>query len=238
MKNFKTLEKELKKVQTIKNEDKFDYLGVKDFLNLSKEEKEIYHDKRVEHDKKRADIRKENEIITLKRATIKHNLLCALYEEVAPVILDILSNYQNKQLGPKTKEKIKNDFFERTGHKMYFDANYGDSFINVYTLDAYGYSNNGYDLTIAIVDKEGERTMPTDENNRIKDIKEIATSCRYNATRYIENVNKYVKDYVKAYVKAYKAQQELEKLCSDCNQFVIKDIDDVYFLHRISEKYM
>lgn len=240
MKNFKTLEKELNKLQLIKFEDNFDYLGISEFMELSEEEKEKYKEAVKDIDAKKKQARKENEIIILKRAAIKHNLLCALYEEVAPVVIDILSKYKNKPLGEKTEDKITAEFFERTGHKMYFDRNYTYSdYINIYTLDEKGYSNNGYKLTIAIVNTEGNTTKITNENNRIKDVTEITVSCfSTNATRYIENVNKYVKDYVKTYVKAYKVQQELEKICVECRQFVINDVDDVYYLHKLSEKYM
>jgi hypothetical protein len=239
MKDFKTLSKELKKVKKVELKDNFNYLGVKDFLQLSGEEKEQYKKEREAHEEERKKVEKENEVIELKKAIIKHNLLCTLYEEVAPVIIDILSKYKNKPLGDKTENKIQNEFFNRTGHKMYFDRKYSNSdYINVYTLDDRGYSNNGYKITISIQNNEVQTTKVTNDNNRIKDITDIKIYCRTNSNTYITNINKYVKDYINAYIKAYNAQQELKKLCEDCSKYVLNDLFDVYYLHNIREKFL
>ena len=239
MKDFKTLVKESKKINASKKVavKNYESLSITEYKKLTEEEKNKYVALIKAHDEEVKKIRLYNENLEVKQAVITHNIKCALYEEVAPVIIDILSKYKNKPLWKKTEDKIKKEFYERTGHKMYFNRSlsYSD-YISVYTLNEYGYSNGGYEINIDITDEDGYNTKLINENNRLKDI--ILTKCRNSATSYIENINKYVKDYTKAYIKAYNAQRELEKLCNDCEAYNVEGLEHPYYRHNITEKFM
>ena len=54
-----------------------------------------------------------------------YNLQVVVLEELKPVIIQILEKYQNKQYGPKTRDKISNEFKELTGFYIsFFDKTY------------------------------------------------------------------------------------------------------------------
>ena len=241
MKDFKTLVKESKKINASKKVavKNYESLSITEYKKLTKEEENNYIALIKAHDEEVKKVRLYNEILGVKKAVITHNIKCALYEEVAPVIVDILSKYINKPLGEKTEDKIEKEFYERTGHKMYFDRSYTYSdYIKMYTLDERGYSNNGYEISICIVKEDGTVKKLTNENNRIIELTKDNLSCRTNANKYIENINKYVKDYTKAYIKAYNAQRELEKLCNDCKAYNVEGLEHPYYRHNITEKFM
>lgn len=124
-----------------------------------------------------------------------YNLQVAALEELKPVIIQILEKYQNKQYGPKTKDKIRNEFKELTGFYIsFFDKNF---YTEIYAVD--------YDHHFSLnIDTDNDHKVL--ENNRIQ----LVTADHLRVYR----VNEYINDipaHIEKMKAAYTALQEKYK---------------------------
>ena len=144
----------------------------------------------------------------LKLKFLDDNKKSMLFEDIKPVLAEILTTYKNKQLGEKTRDKIKNDFKNKTGCGIWFEegAYYSTNKIHIYVLNENGF--NSYN--------EIEINTPYDEPI-IKDNKIISDdiSKLYIREKYHENINKSVNDLIKAHKKALDAINKAEEALKD-----------------------
>jgi hypothetical protein len=233
MKNYKTLINEVKKVRGSKKESPdFDFIGYKERIDMTDEQLEKYISEKEAYYKECKEVEKHNNEVEIKGKVLINNVKCALYEEIKESLVNVLNKYSNKQLGPATTEKIEKDFEKLTGCKMYIDKswNYSD-YIKIYPFNYNGYKwsyHNDYEITISFCDMEGKDDKKLiNEDNRIKkmDITLNNIYCSKNEEKYINNVNKYMRDYIKAYKKMYEMQEKYREEKEKYNSLCIEGLE-------------
>lgn len=135
---------------------------------------------------------------------LRDNLKVALYNKTIADVKRILTKYNNKPLGPKTKDNIYQELKAATGCSVWFTA--GE--INICTLGANGYYNHEAEVRITL---PYNIKLITPEN-RINAA--ALDEARINET-YTENPKKAARELVKKHQKAYAAAEALNKLLHD-----------------------
>lgn len=148
-----------------------------------------------------------------------YNLQVVVLEELKPVIIQILEKYQNKQYGPKTRDKIRNEFKELTGFNMsFFDKNY---YTEIYVIDY----NHHFSLNI---DTDNDHKVL--ENNRIQLVN--ADHLRvYNVNEYINDIPAYIEKLKEAYTALQEKYKEFDVLTHTYNDLCVGDIERVSYCY-------
>lgn len=154
-----------------------------------------------------------------------YNLQVAALEELKPVIIQILEKYQNKQYGPKTKDKIRNEFKELTGFYIsFFDKNF---YTEIYAVD--------YDHHFSLnIDTDNDHKVL--ENNRIQLV--TADHLRvFNVNDYINDIPAYIEKLKATYNNLKEKYKEFDALAHAYNDLCVGDIERVsyYYLDNISD---
>lgn len=76
---------------------------------------------------------------------LKNNARIALFNDVMPVLLEVLEKYKGKPYGEKTRDKISKEVEEKAGARAYIGTRYNQEEISVYPSSGYG---NDYSITI------------------------------------------------------------------------------------------
>ena len=148
----------------------------------------------------------ENEYIEkIAAAYIRDNIKIALYYEVAAALKDVLTKYNGKPYGPKTKDNIRNELKAATGCAIWFET----QAINIHELDKNGYTTPaGFEIRVT-----------TAYNNPL-----ITADNRINAgalenvnihLNYTENPRKAARELIKKHRAAYAEVEKLNGLLSD-----------------------
>ena len=220
MKKYKTIINEVSKLSNTKKAlIEYDGPSITSWLQLNDEERRATRDKKLEIEEANKVIQKYNSSIDLKRVILEHNMRCALYEDIKEPLIEVLNKYKNKPLGPKTQDNLKNDFKHLTGCNMYIDTRYSCASVIVYLLNDEGY-RIGHDYEVEVYfKKDNECISLLTDSNRIQVLTIENAYCNYNASCYVDNINKYIKDYLKAYKKAAQAQETYNEAIKVCNSF-------------------
>lgn len=155
--------------------------------------------------------RKENYLCLLLKLQ-RYNLQVAALEELKPVIIQILEKYKNKQYGPKTRDKIRNEFRELTGFSIsIFDKNF---YTEIYVID--------YDHNFSLnIDSDNDHKVL--ENNRIQLVS--ADHLRvYNVNEYIEDIPAYIEKLKEAYTALQEKYKEFDALAHAYNDLCVGDV--------------
>lgn len=148
-----------------------------------------------------------------------YNLQVAALEELKPVIIQILEKYQNKQYGPKTKDKIRNEFKELTGfHISFFDKTY---YTEIYAID--------YDHHFSLnIDSDNDHKVLV--NNRIQLV--TADHLRvYNVNEYINDIPAYIEKLKEAYTALQEKYKEFDALAHAYNDLCVGDVERVSYCY-------
>ena len=149
----------------------------------------------------------------------RYNLQVAALEELKPVIVQILEKYKNKQYGPKTQEKIKNEFNELTGFYIhFFDKNF---YTEIYIVD--------YDHHFSLnIDSDNDHRVL--ENNRIKVVSTDHLRV-YNVHDYINDIPAYIEKLKTAYNNLKEKYKEFDALTHSYNNLCVGDIERVSYCY-------
>lgn len=227
MKNYKTIINEVSKVRKSYKEKVQGpaYPRGASFFKLQDEERDEIRAKIREIDAINQKLDKYNADLDIKVKVLKHNIMCALYEEVKQPLIDILNKYVNKQLGPKTYESIMNDFKNITGCGMRIKNSYNYTDIYIYLLNEDGCrSLEDYEISIYFKDNNDCISI-VNNNNRLQTIDINTIRCNYNINEYIEDINTYVREYKKIYKKAYKAAQAYNDIIEQYQKFKLYGVN-------------
>lgn len=148
-----------------------------------------------------------------------YNLQVAALEELKPVIIQILEKYQNKQYGPKTKDKIRNEFKELTGFYIsFFDKNF---YTEIYAVD--------YDHHFSLnIDTDNDHKVL--ENNRIQLV--TADHLRvYRVNEYINDIPAYIEKLKATYNNLKEKYKEFDALAHAYNDLCMGDIERVSYCY-------
>lgn len=144
---------------------------------------------------------------------MNHNRKLALYNEVLPVLIQLLEKYNGKAAGPKTKERFSKEFHDLTGCRAFVGNNYCSPHFTIYgpheeTLAIY----TRYDTTPLFLDGENRFNAPAIEN--------VYLGCIKN--QYFEDIDAAIKGARDAMAHAVKVQAELNAACMAFNDFAVE----------------
>ena len=152
-----------------------------------------------------------------------YNLQVAALAELKPVIIQILEKYQNKQYGPKTKDKISKEFKELTGFYIsFFDKNF---YTEIYAVD--------YDHHFSLnIDSDNDHNVL--ENNRIQVI--TADHLRvYRVNEYINDIPAHIEKMKEAYNVLQERYKEFDAAMHNYNDLCKGEIETIpyYYLNTV-----
>lgn len=223
MKKFNAIIKEVNQTQqNIKEVEEKTKEIRKTYLNITDIKKRHEKMKTVENDIVKLEEKKIDLQITIK--ILNSNAKIALYNEVLPVVLEVLAKYKNKPYGPKTEQKIKDEIKEKTNCGFYISKRYSSQEYNIFPLE---FNGNTYDIECGTKYIDGKQKNLLDDNKiQVPELKDL--TIYYSSKEYIDNIPKRIKDLKRLYKKAYEKQQELEKICSEYNSLTVGDIKNIY----------
>lgn len=177
------------------------------------------------------DLKKAQEITKNLSLTIKflqNNARIALFHDVMPVLLDILSKYKGKPYGEKTRDKIAKELEERICARAYIGTRYDTDEIRIYPSNSFG---NTYTITVGT--KPNEHILI---DNKIQILPIESFSIWYINSRYFEDIQAAIEEMETLYNKAYSMQKELDSVCSAFNKYTVEGIESIYCDKRIHER--
>ena len=206
----------IKEVEEKTKEIRKTYLNI---VNLKERHEKM---KTVENDIVKLEEKKKDLQITIK--ILNSNAKIALFNEITPIVLEVLAKYKNKPYGPKTEQKIRDEIKEKTNCGFYISDRYSSQEYHVFPLE---FSCNTYNIVCGTKYIDGKQKKLLDDNKiQVPELNDL--TLYYTSKEYIDNIPKRIKELKKLYKKAYEKQKELEKICSDYNSIAIGDIKNIY----------
>ena len=227
MKTFKEIMEDIKHTNKQLEESKATEKELTDKFMLKYDRakrKETYKDHLT--DLKNAEETTKNLSLTVK--FLQNNARIALFNDVMPVLLDILSKYKGKPYGEKTREKIAKELEERIGARAYIGTRYDTDEIRIYPPNSFG---NTYTITVGT--KPNEHILI---DNKIQILPIESFSIWYINKRYFEDIQAAIVEMETLYNKAYSMQKELDSVCSAFNKYAVEGISSIYCDKSIYER--
>lgn len=227
MKTFKEIMEDIKHTNKQLEESKATEKELTDKFMLKYDRakrKETYKDYLT--DLKKTEETTKNLSLTVK--FLQNNARIALFNDVMPVLLDILSKYKGKPYGEKTRDKIAKELEERIGARAYIGTRYDTDEIRIYPSNSFG---NTYTITVGT--KPNEHILI---DNKIQILPIESFSIWYINSRYFEDIQAAIEEMETLYNKAYSMQKELDSVCSAFNKYAVEGISSIYCDKRIYER--
>lgn len=215
-----TLYKEVKELEEKQNAEinryysTFEGLTIKERVAQKKENKEAEE----EHFKIVAELQ---EVITngkLKLKLMQNNARIALFNEVMPIVLDVLQKYNGKPHGEKTSKKIRDEIKEKTSCYV---SIYSDSF-EIFPCNL----ENTYKVECGTKYINGNK-KPVLVDNKINVVTMEDLEIYYINRTYFEDLEGTIKELKKIHTEAQKKQEELKALCKQFNKLSVEGISDL-----------
>lgn len=223
MKKFNAIIREVKQTQKKINEldEKTKELR-NTYLNIKNIKERHEKMRTVENELMSLEEKKKDLQITIK--ILNSNAKIALYNEVFPVVLEVLEKYKNKPYGPKTEQKIRDEIKEKTNCGFYISVRYSSQEYHIYPLE---FTNNDYNIECGTKFVNGKQKKLLDDNKiQVPELNDL--TIYYSSKEYIDNIPKRIKELKKLYKKAYEKQKELDAICSEYNGLTVGSIKNIY----------
>jgi ribosomal protein L31 len=165
--------------------------------------------------------RKQDLQITLK--ILQNNAKIALFNEVMPVALEVLSKYNGKPYGTKTRQKISDEIKEKTNCRFYISSCYGLDSFDIYPSDA----SNEYSINCGT---ENQKQILID--NKIQPVKFEEVHPYYIGREYVTDIPQRVETLKSLYKDAVAKQEELKAICDNFNKLAV-GINHIYYDKRL-----
>lgn len=220
MEDIKRTNKQLEKSKATEKELTDKFLSEYD----REKRKETYKD--YLEDLKKAEETTKNLSLTIR--FLQNNARIALFHDVMPVLLDILSKYKGKPYGEKTRDKIAKELEERIGARAYIGTRYDMDEIRIYPSNSFG---NTYTITVGT--KSNEHVLI---ENKIQILPLESFSIWYINKTYFEDIQAAIDNMEELYSKAYSMQKELDSVCGAFNKYAVEGISSIYCDKRIYER--
>ena len=223
MKKFNAIIREVKQTQKKINEldEKTKELR-NTYLNIKNIKERHEKMRTVENELMSLEEKKKDLQITIK--ILNRNAKIALYNEVFPVVLEVLEKYKNKPYGPKTEQKIRDEIKEKTNCGFYISVRYSSQEYHIYPLE---FTNNDYNIECGTKFVNGKQKKLLDDNKiQVPELNDL--TIYYSSKEYIDNIPKRIKELKKLYKKAYEKQKELDAICSEYNGLTVGSIKNIY----------
>lgn len=150
---------------------------------------------------------------------LQNNAKIALFNEVMPVALEVLSKYNGKPYGTKTKQKISDEVEEKTNCRFYISSRYGLDSFDIYPSNA----SNEYSISCGT---EHQKQILID--NKIQPIKFEEVQLYYIDSEYVTDIPQRVETLKSLYKDAVAKQEELKAICDNFNKLAV-GINHLYY---------
>ena len=140
-----------------------------------------------------------------------------------PVALEILSKYNGKPYGTKTKQKISDEIKEKTNCRFYISSRYGSDSFDIYPSDA----SNEYNINCGTVYINGSQKQILIDN-KIQPVKFEEVQLYYIDSEYVTDIPQRVETLKSLYKEAVAKQEELKAICDSFNKLAV-GIDHIYY---------
>lgn len=144
----------------------------------------------------------------MKVKLMKHNAKIALYAEVMPIALEILSKYNGKPYGEKTKEKISNEMKEKANCYMYINSRYSWETLEISPLNCHG---TEFNLSTGTIVQNGER-KPLLIDNKIQAVTMEEMQLFYTKDIYFEDLEATIEEMKRIEAEYEAKKQELKAI--------------------------
>ena len=164
----------------------------------------------------------------LTREYIRHNLKCAIRAAVLDAYAEIIPAFAGKAYGPKTADKIKEMFLDRTGCRVTFQGHT----IAVYpSADVYGYCNNlNFDIYASYNDEIKARPAVITPDNKIALLNVSAFEA---GAAPVDDIPGTIEQLLQAYSVAAEKYNALQAACSAYNVLQVGNIPRLYIRDSI-----
>lgn len=194
----------------------------------NKDIKELYK----EWEQNERDIGDAQSTLTIEKNIILNNIDYLINKDFIANVIPMLHTYDNKRIGEKTSEKIRNEV------KEYFAKNYNN--LNVYFnfYKPYDFASN-YDIKLTIYVKGYTYEITKLEYQLYYNVQDAHVTynfygeSKYNYN-YIDNPNK---EAQKIYKNTLKAKNELEKQINEINE-KIKEYNNANSYNHLNDNYI
>lgn len=160
----------------------------------------------------------------IKQMYLRNNAKIALFNEVTPIVLEVLKKYKGKPYGEKTSKKIREEVKEQTGCIFYISSKYGIT--NCYELSPANMFGNTYNITCGTKYIKGEN-KPLLVNNKIQEVSmEDLELCYINRT-YYDDIDTTIEKLKELHEKARTKQKELEEIVSQYNTLAVDGLQEI-----------
>ena len=170
--------------------------------------------KATENDMIKISEKKQDLQITLK--ILQNNAKIALFNEVMPVALEVLSKYNGKPYGTKTKQKISDEIKEKTNCRFYISSRYDSDSFDIYPSDA----SNEYNISCGTDYTNGSHKQILIDN-KIQPVKFEEVQPYYISREYVTDIPQRVETLKSLYKEAVAKQEELKAICDNFNKLAV-----------------
>lgn len=200
------------KTATIKENELIDH-----YMSTSNFKERCEAKKATNNDIIKTTERKQDLQIALK--ILQNNAKIALFNEVMPVALEVLSKYNGKPYGTKTKQKISDEIKEKTNCRFYISSRYGLDSFDIYPSDA----SNEYSINCGT---ENQKQILID--NKIQPVKFEEVQLYYIDKEYVTDIPQRIETLKSLYKDAVAKQEELKVICDNFNKLAV-GINHLYY---------
>ena len=172
--------------------------------------------KAVENDMVKLSEEKQDLQITLK--VLQNNAKLALFNETMPVALEVLSKYNGKPYGTKTRQKISDEVKERTNCRFYISSRYSFDEFDIYSSEV----SNEYNIACGT---RNQKQILID--NKIQPVTFEEVQPYYIDREYVTDIPQRVEAIKAAYKDAVTKQEELQSACNRFNSLAV-GINHIY----------
>ena len=191
------------------------------YMSMSDLKERCEAEKATENDMIKISEKKQDLQITLK--ILQNNAKIALFNEVMPVALEILSKYNGKPYGTKTKQKISDEVKEKTNCRFYISSRYGSDSFNIYPNDV----SNEYNIDCGTAYTNGSQKQILIDN-KIQPVKFEEIQLYYIDREYVTDIPQRIETLKSLYKDAVAKQEELKAICDNFNKLAV-GINHIYY---------
>lgn len=200
------------KTATIKENELIDH-----YMSASNFKESCEAKKATNNDIIKTTERKQDLQIALK--ILQNNAKIALFNEVMPVALEVLSKYNGKPYGTKTKQKISDEIKEKTNCHFYISSRYGFDSFDIYPSEV----GNEYNISCGT---EHQKQILID--NKIQPVKFEEVQLYYIDSEYVTDIPQRIETLKSLYKDAVAKQEELKAICDNFNKLAV-GINHIYY---------
>ena len=153
---------------------------------------------------------------------LNNNAKIALFNEVMPSVLEVLSKYEGKRYGEKTKKKISDEIKEKTNCSMYIRREE----IHVCSVDMYGYD---FDCGV----KSELHNKKILDENKIQHLEMEDLSISYINRNYYEDIDSTIEELERLHKEAKQKQDELNEIFEKYNELTVDGIDTFSSIYKV-----